>query len=108
MMVMSEAKKTNKGIQYEQFITTQAVPMINSIIDVDESLQWKRTQAWKQVQEAEDEAEQILGMTRYVHVRVRVDGWIGRLIGMCVWVATCSQHVSRQNTEPYTQNTRGV
>lgn len=105
---MSEAKKTNKGIQYEQFITTQAVPMINGIIDVDESLQWKRTQAWKQVQEAEDEAEQILGMTRYVRVRVRVYGWIGRLIGMGVWVATRSQHVSRQHTEPYTQNTRWV
>jgi len=64
MMVMSEAANTERGVEYEHFIEMQAVPMIRSIIDVEEHVQWKRTQAWRQVQEAESQAESILGMSR--------------------------------------------
>uniref|UniRef100_A0A7S0VQW8 EF-hand domain-containing protein n=1 Tax=Hemiselmis tepida TaxID=464990 RepID=A0A7S0VQW8_9CRYP len=65
MMVMSEAPKdSDQGVAYEKFISSVAVPMIRNIVDVEESVQFKRTKAWKQVQDAEQQAELILGMSR--------------------------------------------
>lgn len=64
MMIMSEAPAGDSGVEYEKFLIATAVPMIKNIIDVEESVQYKRTKAWKQVQEAEQQAELILGMSR--------------------------------------------
>eukprot|EP00288_Rhodomonas_lens_P001440 CAMPEP_0177726846 /NCGR_PEP_ID=MMETSP0484_2-20121128/19997_1 /TAXON_ID=354590 /ORGANISM="Rhodomonas lens, Strain RHODO" /LENGTH=433 /DNA_ID=CAMNT_0019239443 /DNA_START=133 /DNA_END=1430 /DNA_ORIENTATION=- len=64
MTIVGEAKKGPKGIEYEAFILDTAVDMIHTIVNVEESMQYKRTQAWKQVQDAEDEAEHILGMSK--------------------------------------------
>lgn len=38
-----------QGIEYEAFILDTAVDMIHTIVNVEESMQYKRTQAWKQV-----------------------------------------------------------
>jgi len=64
MMIMAEAPGGESGIDYEKFISATALPMITNIIDVEESVQYKRTAAWKQVQEAEQQAELILGMPK--------------------------------------------
>jgi len=64
MSVCGEAPTGAQGIEYEVFIADTASNMISALINTDESLQYKRTAAWKQIAGAEDEAEMVLGMSR--------------------------------------------
>jgi len=64
MTIISEAQKGPRGIEYETFIVETATDMISTIVNVEEHTQYKRTQAWKQVQDAEESAEMVLGMSK--------------------------------------------
>eukprot|EP00802_Teleaulax_amphioxeia_P011854 Tamp_11891.p1 GENE.Tamp_11891~~Tamp_11891.p1 ORF type:complete len:492 (+),score=144.46 Tamp_11891:135-1478(+) len=64
MTVVGEAPAGANGIEYEAFISGTASRMITELMNVSEEMQYKRTSAWKQIQGAEEEAEQVLGMDR--------------------------------------------
>jgi len=64
LSIAGEAVAGPHGVEYEAFLTDTASPMITKILTNDESLQYKRTAAWKQIQGAEEEAEMVLGMDR--------------------------------------------
>jgi Ca2+-binding EF-hand superfamily protein len=64
LSIMGEATVGAHGIEYEAFIADTASAMIQALINVEDSIQFKRTEAWKQMQAAEEEAENVLGMPR--------------------------------------------
>lgn len=64
LSVVGEAATGAHGIEYEKFIADVGSAMITALINVDGSMQYKRTAAWKQMQGAEEEAEMVLGMNR--------------------------------------------
>jgi len=64
MTVVGEAPSGADGIDYEAFIADTASKMITQLVNTSEDMQYKRTNAWKQIHEAEQEAENVLGMDR--------------------------------------------
>lgn len=64
MTVVGQAESGAHGIQYEPFMLDQASTMIGKMLESDSEMMYKRTAAWKQIQEAEEEAEMILGFDK--------------------------------------------
>jgi len=62
--------RPDKLVEYEPFLAEVAAPIIEQIMHTSEETQLKRSKAWRLVKEAEDEAEQVLGMDRNEFTRV--------------------------------------
>mmetsp|Transcript_54599 Transcript_54599/g.144273 ORF Transcript_54599/g.144273 Transcript_54599/m.144273 type:complete len:445 (+) Transcript_54599:15-1349(+) len=62
--------RPDKLVEYESFFVQVGAPTIDAIMHTSKEMQLKRSKAWRLVREAEEEAEQVLGMTKDEFTRV--------------------------------------